>query len=497
MRNALISGGFDPSVFDVEAAPVLEQVSYDVTEADVIVVGAGGAGLSAAFTALEDGASVIVIEKSGVIGGNSVCAQMGINAADAAVQQELGMDYARSDLLKELQMRYGGREELVDTYVTASGATLDWLHDTLDINFTPSNQEGEIDPSDPLAGVQEGHPSGSGIFMTNANDDGYTTLTLVNALNAALENAGATLYKNTETTALVTDNTGRVVGVKATAADGSEVEFTGKAVVLATGGFGQNHDLLVEIRPDLENAITDEIAPTTGDGLHMAQELGAKAVDLEYLQTFPHVVYGDTWLPPMAMPGGFMTTAIFVNQDAQRYTTEGFETADATLQQEAVYAIFSEDDMNDNLATLEGRGFVKSGDTVAELAEALGLDADALQATIDQWNADCAAGSDSQFDRHNLKALEGKLYGYRFGVGAHYFMGGILINAQTQVLDENEQPIPGLYAAGEVTGGFHGTTRVDGSGTGDAFKVSTLCRHLESADSFLSADSQFANIFAA
>ena len=170
---------------------------------------------------------------------------------------------------------------------------------------------------------------------------------------------------------------------------------------------------------------------------------------------------------------------------------------DATLQQEAVYAIFSEDDMNDNLATLEGRGFVKSGDTVAELAEALGLDADALQATIDQWNADCAAGSDSQFDRHNLKALEGKLYGYRFGVGAHYFMGGILINAQTQVLDENEQPIPGLYAAGEVTGGFHGTTRVDGSGTGDAFKVSTLCRHLESADSFLSADSQFANIFAA
>ena len=140
----------------------------------------------------------------------------------------------------------------------------------------------------------------------------------------------------------------------------------------------------------------------------------------------------------------------------------------------SAYCIFNEEDLNDSLNQLISRGIVQSGETVAELAEALGLDADALQATIDQWNADCAAGADSQFHNESLKPLEGKLYGYRFGVGAHYMMGGLLINENTQVLNENEEPIPGLYAAGETTGGFHGTVRIDGSGTGDAFTFGHL-----------------------
>ena len=174
----------------------------------------------------------------------------------------------------------------------------------------------------------------------------------------------------------------------------------------------------------------------------------------------------------MAMPGGFMTTSIFVNQDAQRYTTEGFDAStEGTLQQEHAFVIFGESDMNDTLKQLEGRGLVKSGDTAEELAAALGLDGAALQATIDQWNADCDAGADSQFSREpfTLKKIEGKLYGYAFGVGAHYMMGGLLINENMQVLNQDEQPVAGLYAAGEVTGGFHGTKRIDGSGTGDAF----------------------------
>lgn len=266
------------------------------------------------------------------------------------------------------------------------------------------------------------------------------------------------------------DENGAVCGVKASGADGEEIVFSGKAVILATGGFGQNHEMVESLRPDLANSVTDEIAPTTGDGIIMAQAVGAKTVDLDQMQTFPHVVVGDTWLPPMSMPGGFMTSAIFINQDAQRYTTEGFDpTTEDTLAQEMVFTVFNEDDLNDDLKQLEARGLVKSGDTAEELALELELDAGALQATIDQWNADCEAGADSQFDNQTLKPLTGKLYGYRFGVGAHYMMGGVLINENTEVLDENEEPIPGLYAAGEVTGGFHGTIRVDGSGTGDAF----------------------------
>lgn len=278
------------------------------------------------------------------------------------------------------------------------------------------------------------------------------------------------LVVNMEVTQLVTDGDGRVTGVIACAADGSEVTFTGKAVLLATGGFGKNHEMVVSVRLDLVNAITDEMAPTTGDGIVMAQAVGAKTVDMEQMQTFPHVPVGDTWLSPMAMPGGFMTTSIFVNQDAQRYTTEGFDPSTAgTLAQEHAFVIFGESDMNDTLAGLQKRGLVKSGETAAELAQQPGLDGEALQATLDRWNAECDAGADGQFERQNLKKIEGRLYGYAFGVGAHYMMGGVLINEKTQVLDENEQPIAGLYAAGEVTGGFHGNKRIDGSGTGDAF----------------------------
>ncbi len=456
------------SVPDTDAAPE-EKVDYSVTEADLIIVGAGGAGMTAAHTAMENGASVILIEKSGVVGGNSLCSAMGINASGSQVQEELGMEYATDELLNELQMRYGGRENLVDAYVEASGETVDWLSADLGIEFSGQTSE-NADASDPLAVTGDDHPSGDGLFMVKAEAQGTTAATLVAALKDALEADGAVIYLNTTATELVADESGAVCGVKATGADGEEVSFSGKAVILATGGFGQNHEMVESVRPDLANAVTDEIAPTTGDGIAMAEAVGAKTVDLDQMQTFPHVVVGDTWLPPMSMPGGFMTTAIFVNQDAQRYTTEGFDpTTEDTLAQELAFTVFGEEDLNDSLKQLEARGLVKSGDTAEELAQALGLDGEALQATIDQWNADCEAGTDSQFDNQTLKPLSGKLYGYRFGVGAHYMMGGVLINENTEVLDENEEPISGLYAAGEVTGGFHGTKRVDGSGTGDAF----------------------------
>ena len=446
------------------------QVQYDVTEADLIIDGAGGAGLTAAKAAADQGVSVILIEKSGVIGGNSLCSQVGINAAGSAIQESLGMEFATAELLKEAQMQWGGRENLVDAYVENSGKAVDWLAETLGVTFDGKTGD-KVDPADPLASVGEDHPSGSDLFMVKADADGYTANTLVNALNAAIQKAGVTLYVNTEATELVAEN-GAVTGVKAKAADGSEIVFTGKAVLLATGGFGQNHDMVVQYRPDLQYAITDEMAPTTGDGIIMAEAVGAKTVDMAEMQLFPHVPVGDTWLSPMAMPGGFMTTSLFINQDAQRYTTEGFDPSIAgTLQQEHAYVIFGESDMNDTLKHLEERGLVKSGDTAEALAAELGLDGAALQATIDKWNADCDAGQDSQFERQpfTLKKIEGKLYGYAFGVGAHYMMGGVLINEKTQVLDQDENVIPGLYAAGEVTGGFHGSKRVDGSGTGDAF----------------------------
>ena len=482
VRNALISGGLDPAAYETAAAVETEPAAYDTLEADVVIVGAGGAGMTAAVTALEQGASVIVLEKSGSVGGNSLCGQVGWNAAGSAVQEELGMEYAAPELLKAAQMLYGGRENLVDAYVEYSGKAVDWFHDTFGVTFT-SGVEHESDPADPLASLGESHPSGTDLFMVRADEKGFTSATLLSVLEDAFAQSGAALYLNTEAVGLETDEAGRVNGVRAVCADGAERVFTGKAVLLATGGFGQNHELVTEVRPDLENAITDERAPTTGDGIRMAAELGAKTVDMEAIQTFPHVMYGDTWLSPMAMPGGFMTTAIFVNQDAQRYTTEGFDpTVPDSLKQKAVYTVFNAEDLNDTLAAYEARGMIASGETPEELAAALGLDGAALTATVEQWNADCAAGADSQFDNQTLKPLEGPLYGYRFGVGAHYMMGGLLIDENTRVLNEDEEPIPGLYAAGEVTGGFHGKVRIDGSGVGDAFTFGRLAGERTAAD---------------
>ena len=300
---------------------------------------------------------------------------------------------------------------------------------------------------------------------------GKTSVTMVNAAYKALKDTAAQLYLNMEVTDLTTDN-GVVTGCVATDAAGNQVTFTGKSVILCTGGFGQNRELLGQVRPDLATAVTDEIAPTTGQGLMMAQKLGAATVNLDSIQLFPHVVPGYGLIVPFGLPGGFHPNAIYVNNAAQRFVAEGFEVADAILAQDEgeVFCIFAEEAKNDMMTQLEGLGYVVSGETPAELTAKLGLEGDALTATIEQWNTDCENGADSQFGRtDNLNSLTGKLYGYRFGAGAHYFMGGILINADTQVMNTEGTPIAGLYAAGEVTGGFHGTFRVDGCGTADAF----------------------------
>ena len=127
-----------------------------------------------------------------------------------------------------------------------------------------------------------------------------------------------------------------------TDANGEEVTFTGKAILIATGGFGHNQELLGEMNPQLANATTDEIAPTSGEGLLMAQAVGAKAVDLGNIQTFPVVMEGYGMVTPNKLPGGFGVNAVIVNQEAERFTAEGFEIGDAILAQPegAAYMLF-------------------------------------------------------------------------------------------------------------------------------------------------------------
>ena len=203
-------------------------------------------------------------------------------------------------------------------------------------------------------------------------------------------------------------------------------------------------------------------------------------MNLDSIQTFPAVIPGYGMILPFNLPGGFVPDALYVNNQAQRFTAEGFEIPDAILAQDKgeVFCIFDESGMNDGMKILLNNGIVVSGENASELAEKLGLDGAALQASIDAFNEDIADGTDDAFGRaENLNPIEGTLYGYRFGVGAHYFMGGLLIDEKTHVLNTEGKPISGLYAAGEVTGGFHGTFRVDGSGLGDSFTFGRIAGH--------------------
>ena len=469
LQACVEQAGGDP---DKLSGPVEEEETAYNTQADLIVVGAGGAGLMAAITAANDGASVILLEKSGHIGGNTLCAANGINAYDSAVQLA-DEAYQAADTsveqFTELQTNELSRANLVSAFIENSGEAIDYLSG-LGVEFTVeiSNDERNSDQN---------------YYLLKAETDGTTMITIVNALSKALDESSVELYLNTAATSLVQDENGKVCGVTAIADDGSELTFEGKAVILCTGGFGQNSELVAEVAPNLKYATTDELAPTTGDGLLMAQAIGAQAVDLGEIQTFPHVVPGYGMILPFNLPGGFgVSGTIYVNGDGERFAAEGFEIPDALLTQEAVYAVFPAENLNPTLENLMNLGYVVSADTPAELAEKLGIDADGLTAALEQWNADAAnGGTDSAFGRTEITPIEGTLYGYRFGVGAHYFMGGILINENTQVLDTEDNVIEGLYAAGEVTGGFHGTQRVDGSGTGDSIVFGMLAGHTAAA----------------
>lgn len=460
LKDTIKQAGADPETLTNQNADN-QEVSYE-TNADIIVVGAGAAGMSAAVTASEAGKSVILLEKSSSTGGNTPVAMNGINAADSDVQLN-NKDYqeakASVEGLEELQLQNDhARENLVDAFAEKSKDVINWFANDLGVDF-----EVEISKDDRNT-VQN-------YYMLQARKDGSTGSTMINAITAALKNTDVNLYTGVDAYELVQDKAGKITGVKAKDANDKEITFTADSVLLATGGFGHNNTLIAKYNEKLANCTTDEIAPTTGEGLEMALQVGAKAVDLGEIQTFPVVAKDYGMVTPNKLPGGFPLNAIVVNDNAERFASEAFEMADAILKQPEghAYMIFAESQLNDDLKKMVDGGFIQEGDNAKELAEKLGLDEDALADTINNFNEDIADGVDDAFNKENPVKLEGKLYGFQYGVGAHYFMGGILINEKTQVLNENEEPIEGLYAAGEVTGGFHGTQRIDGSGLGDSF----------------------------
>ena len=293
---------------------------------------------------------------------------------------------------------------------------------------------------------------------------------------------------NTKGEALVQDETGRVVGVKATNPDGTELTITAnKGVIIATGGFSANVEMRQQYNtsgkwPVLgENVMTTNAAGITGDGIAMASAIGANLVDMEQIQ----LLYlgnpfngGMTYYTPRDLSG--TDQIIFVNKEGKRFVQEDGRRdviCCALIDQtDGLMYILESGDGNavdpDELLTGDGhkardaeaQGYLLIADTLEEMAEKIGCDAETLKATVASFNEAVKAGED-EFGRklYSTELTKGPWIACARVACVHHTMGGIEVNTNTEVLDANGNVIPGLYAAGEVTGGLHGANRLGGN----------------------------------
>lgn len=427
-------------------------------QADVVVIGAGGAGMAAAIQAADDGATVVVLEKMNYAGGNTVRSEGGMNAAGTASQAALGIEDSPEVMIEDTMV--GGKNlsnpELVRFMAENSAATVDWLT-SLGMDLSEVAQG---------AGATNArmHRSAGG-----AKIGGVLTPVLMKNLEAR----GISILYGVRATKLDTDENGAVVGVTATDKNGAQLSFTCNSVVLATGGFGANEEQFSAYRPDLVGFSTTNHPGATGDGIVMAKEIGAALVDMDQIQTNPTVEPVTHIVLSESVRGN---GAIMVNVEGKRFVCEML-TRDvlsaAILEQPEKYAylIFDKRIM-DKMEALQQdyeMGIVTEGETPEALAQELGIPEDVFAAEVESWNAAVASGNDAAFERTTGMGTlsDGPWYAIKVSPAVHYTMGGVKINTNTEVLREDDSVIANLYAAGEVTGGVHGGNRLGGNAVCD------------------------------
>ncbi len=462
VRQALEDGGLDVSVFEVEqAAAEVAEKTPETLDCDVVIVGAGGAGLTAAVRANQAGAKVLVLEKMSFVGGNSLKASGGMNAAGTKFQAALDITDS------------GVREFVEDT--------MNGGHMVNDLALVVTMSENSSDAVDWLESIGAPLPkvaaTGGTVhkYLHSPEDGSPVGAYLVAKLNEEVEKQGIQVMLNTKATEILMDG-GCAVGVKAEDAE-HEYTINAKAVILATGGFGSNFELMTSFNPSLANAVTTNHPGATGDGILMAEAVGAATVDMDRIQLHPTVYQETSTLVSEKMRS---LGSILVNQEGKRFCND-LSTRDAVsaaeLEQTGGYAyiIFDQNLVDQNKSAKEyiSKGMTSTGETYAELAKNMGLEGDAVAAfeeTMATWNEAVASGEDKEFGRNNGMDADlstAPYYAIKIAPGIHHTMGGIKIDTATQVLDTDGNVIPGLYAAGETTGGVHGGNRIGGNAVCD------------------------------
>ena len=482
-----------------------EKVAAADAECDIVIIGAGGAGMSAALQAVDCGVeNVIVLEKTGSTGGNTSRATGGMNAAKTAAQDKNEWKDATTAAVEKTiasaKETYPQLSELIATveaqfneYKANPVGYFDSVElyalDTMvggkainDLDLVMTMVKGSADAIDWLATknadlVSVGSFGGASVMRIHRalTAEGKTTPVgayLVKTLTAGLEaEEKIDLRMNNEATELVVTD-GKVTGVKVTSPEG-DYTITAKAVILATGSFGADLERVAAYQPSLDGFVTTNAPGVTGDGIDMAVAIGAATVDMEQIQIHPSVYTETSALITEGIRGD---GAILVNQKGERFIDE-LGTRDvvsaAELAQEGGYAYTIVDQkMMDASSTYNGyytKGFAVKGETYEELAAAVGMDVDTFVKTMEDWNASVAAQKDEAFGRMSFaNALDtAPYYAIKVAPGIHHTMGGLKINTNTEVLTADGAAIPGLYAAGEVTGGVHGANRLGGNAVAD------------------------------
>ena len=502
---ALTAAGLNPD--DYKTAVEKTGSAEDSTvEADVVVVGAGGAGMTAAITAAGEGKSVVILESQSMVGGNSVRATGGMNAGKTVYQDEnefgesAGVEktlktaaekyadnetitalaktvseqwaayqanptgYFDSVELMELDTMIGGKgindPELVETLCANSADAIDWLDEHGITLHNVSSFGG--------ASVKRIHRP--------VNAEGKTVSVgsyMIPLLQENCEKAGVKMMLDTTATEILTDANGAAVGVKATGASGETVTVNAKAVVLTTGGFGANLDMVVKYKPELKGFMTTNAPGIQGQGIEMAQAIGAATVDMDQIQIHPTVEANTAALITEGLRGD---GAVLINAEGKRFIDE-VGTRDvvsaAEIAQTGSYSWLVVDQaMVDASSVIQGyikKGYTVTGETYEELGKAMGVDEAAFAETMKTWNGYVEAKNDPDFGRTSFanKLDTAPYYAIKVTAGVHHTMGGLTINTNTEVLKADGTVIPGLFAAGEVTGGVHGANRLGGNAVAD------------------------------
>lgn len=440
-------------------------------EVDMLIIGAGGAGLTAAVSAAQNGQkNILVLEKMMFPGGNTAISGGGLNAVDPVRQKAQGIEDSTDKHFYHTITGgdYRGNPELIRELVENAPETVGWL-ESIGMKFKPKLYQvyGSL------------YPRGHAPYGSLGAD-------YIKVLVDQCKKFGIPIETNSRVVAVIRETpfTGKVLGAKVIQKGKPVFIKARKAVVVTAGGFGANKEMRALHDPRMKNLTTTNHVGATGDLIPLLVDVGADLTGMDHIQCNPGCPPGRTHRVPLHQGGRF----IIVNKKGERFIREDERRdviRDAVLacDNQTAWGILDQErwdmiNQGQKDAAIKGleTGDCWKADTIEELAKKMGLPPEALRKTVDEFNAGVEAKQDKlgKYPRNLFPIVKAPFWGAYVGMSVHHTMGGVVINKESQVIDRRGNPIPNLYAAGEVTGGIHGANRLGGNAIADCLTFGRL-----------------------